>query len=973
MAYYSQTAGGSIRGRLGGGLKLVQRGRKVIIVEPPEEPGEIVTPLFQAQFANGDTVASWADQEMAFGESFAKGDVPPGNRIRAVIDEIPIPCQVSNRRFWSDGSLKVADIRVLIPPIPAGGTKTVIWQRVTGNWTAHDAPLHAAPSAVTSKVSLEYSFPTWKGRNASNILTEERGPKVFRSSEMLSPANSAWIDTVTTGPICSEWRASDLAVTGALVSEFTTEFNSDFAGAAATKDQNFGALLYVRAWGGTANNPKRIQFVYRTVQGWSTNTPADEQGIRVDINLRVNGTTVRGAAVGTPGWSAVNTWKGGFLVSCGTEGTMDWYDVATSSFITPPKVIYRRNIEYGIKTKFIPPFDVTNPAFPLTAGTTGYTPGRRGPLREKQDDVADHAMLGWTTSKPMAWIIAAYARGTPAQVLGHQRYTRAAALGMGAMTSIALHRTTRKIISYLPPSKQTNETALGASIYGTGKPAQAEIGLRWANGGTQAEISGLDPNHFPQMAFWPAYDFGEQFMLDLAYTEATLPGLFEDPAYGFYGTSSIAGVAVPYGGISYKGQIRGASHCGRPIGNALGLGNPADPHWQMVRDYAVHWIEMVKRAAVESDEWRGGLNRTDGRRFQDLKLLVPNNEPTYKIWMHTLGLGAMAYSYGISEHGSMKDAAEYFAHAPTVMAGGYHNDAGDEYYLMKPDAVEAVTYNQLAMDGMTSGRYPNTTGSPNSAVEYRRYWRFGQWREAVQSCIFKADGVTIEFPGAPYGATTMLNGMLITVSAPRGGEPMWVSNSAAMPPLGLTPGTVYYTVQSSGLTSKISLTRNGPPVTFATTNGVDQPGFLVRAAVGGVHPAKPGSAGIPGNANSYLVQIKSALDMVQHYVAPADPRILLARKNLATIKSTSTTPNEWDERGKTIVPLTLGESDLPDPGPWIQKGVGVLDNGTDDAVTLIGNGVGVLSAEREIEVEPGVPYTLTFTASKPISYTLEDL
>jgi hypothetical protein len=882
MPFYTRSAGGRLRGRVGGGFRLLIAPAKSIIDVPVD--GSTVA-LFAASFENADTVASLADQEMSFGQEFAPGDVPAGTRVRVLVDGVPIPCQVSNRRVWSDGSLKVADIRVLVPSIPAGGAKAVTWERVPGDWSVHDAPLHTTTAAVTSKVALEYAFPTWKGRDAANVLTAEKGPKVFRSNDMLAAGNAPWIDVVMAGPVCCEWRASDTAAVP------------------GGKDDNFGALLYVRAWGGTTGNPKRIQFLYRTIQGWSTDIPADEQGSRVDINLNVNGTTVRGAAIGTAGWSAVNTWKGGFLVSAGTEGVMDWYDVATSSWITPPKLVYRRNITYGVKAKFVPPIDTSNSAFPMAATASSYSPGRRGPLRPDQSDVADHAMLAWTTSKPMVWNIAAHARATAAQIAGHQRYARAAAWGMGAMTCIGLHRTTRKIISYLPTSKQTNEGTLGPSIYGMGKPAQAAENLRWANGGTAAEIKNLDGSHFPQMAFWPALDGGDQHFLDLAYTEATLPGLFTSPADGFYGTSAFGGTSVQYGGVTFTDQIRATSHNARPIGNALGLGNPADPHWVMVRDYFDHWSEMVGRITEEEDAWRGGTAKTDGRRFQDLKLLPPNNEPTYKIWMHTIGLGAMAYNFGVTEYTKVKESAEWFAHAPTVMAGGYHNDTGPEYYLMKPDPIECIGYEQIAMDGLTSARYPNTAGSANSGSEYRRFWKFGQWTNIVRPCTYKADGQSVVMSGTAYGAATMLDGMIITVSTPRGSEPHW-GDGAQMPPLGLTPGTIYYSVQTSGLTIKLSLTPGGAPVTFTTTGGVDQAGWIFRTPVGGIHPMKPGSE-VPSEhsaSNAYLSQIKASLDMVAHYCLPADPRLRLARQKLAALKAGTTNPNGWDERAKTTVP-----------------------------------------------------------------------
>lgn len=892
--------------------------------------------LFTASLENADSVQTWANQEISFGQWFAPGDVPAGSIVIALVDSAQIPLQASNRLFWNDGSLKHAQMRALIPPrISAGGTKTITWRRIPGFWSAHDQDNHPSPVSVTNVANIEYRFPSWKGRSTTNVLTNERGPKVFSTNNMLASDNMPWVEKIMGGPVCTEWRVSDMSAlaSGSTAGEFTSEFSSEFTVTKPAKDPNFGALLYVRAWGGTPGQPKRLQFLFRTVQGWSTDVPADEQGIQVDIDLAVNGTVVRGHSIGTAGWSSVRSWKGGFLVSAGTTGAMDWYDVDTDSFVTPPNLVYRHNVTYGIQAKYLPPIDVNNPSMPMTAGATSYLPGKRGPLRAVQDDVAEHHMIAWTTSKPMVWSMAAHARATAAQVLGHQQYARAAAFGMGAMHSVALHRTTRKIISYIPPEKQSNESTLGASIYGNGKVAQPDAAYR-------TEITGLDSAHFPQMAYWPALSEGDQHFVDLAYHEVTLPGLFEDPNYGFHGSATVNGVTKRFGGISYRGQIRGNTHSVRPIGNALAIGNPADPHWIMTRDYLDHWAEMTVNVTLEQDDWRGGLTRTDGRRFQDLKLLWPNNEPTYKLWMHTIGLGAMAYNAGVSEYPKMKEMAEWFAYAPTVLSGGYHND---DNYLMKPDPMEGVGYQQLCMDGISS----------NS--ERRRYWLFGQWSGLITNCTYKADGQTIEFSTAPYGYTSMQNGMIITASALRGGEPHWVSDATKVPG-GLTLGNVYYSVQSSGLTCKIAATRNGSPVTFTTPSAVDLVGHIFRRGVGGIHTLKPGSEA-SGAGNAYLTQIAASLDMVKHYVKPDDPRLDLARHHLYRIKNGTSTPNEWDERAKTVVPVVK---------PWLSTGGGasgsfvVANNYA--SLSITSTGVPVV-AQREYTVTPGQLYTLSFTSS----------
>ncbi len=698
------------------------------------------------------------------------------------------------------------------------------------------------------------------------------------------------------------------------------------------------------------------------MQGWTTDTVADEQGLRVDLNLSVNGTVVRGAALGSDGWGAVNTWKGGFVTSAGPEGTMDWFDVDTNAFVTPPKLIYRHNVAYGVGAKFIPPYDTSNPSYPMTPATWTYRPAKRGPLRQTQDDVADAALICWTTAKPMAWCIAAQSRATAQQLSDHQRLARVAGWGMGAMTNVSFNRTTRKIACYLPPVKSSNRSVIGEPVWNGTKPAQAVQALRFGNPSTgnaaKAEIENLDSAHFPQLGLWPYISEGDQHWLDLMYQEATLPGLNDSPAYGFYGTSGRA--KIPFGGIVWRGQIRSVGHTARPIGNAVGAGNPSDPHWVMIRDYLDHWAEMTEELPLEEDAWRGGLNRTDGRRFQDLKLLWPNNEPTYKIWMHTFGLHATSYAYGISEYPRLKSRAEWWAHCPTVMGGGWHNDTSPESYLMKPDPLLAADYLSVCMSSGAAGMIGTST------IEDRRYWSYGQWKSVVTTTTYKADNQTLSWTGPMQGTTEMMDGMIITITGIREpNEPLGVSDMTKIPAL-LTRNIPYYAVQSSGLTCKIALSPGGAPVTF-NTGGVDIVGGCARTAVGGLHPVS-GPSFTSTAANNYIIQVMAALDVYQHYVAPNDPRVLLARQKLFALKNGSTAPNAWDERGKMTVPLTI-DAPVDQLGPWTKDGTGTVTDGADNALTLSSTGPAI-AAERQIPLEQGIKYDLTFTTDMSVTYTV---
>lgn len=881
--------------------------------------------LFSATVENADAVPTWQDQELSLGQPFTKGDVPSGNIIQAVIDGGVVPCQVSERIYWNDGSLKHAMIRMLVPSIAVGGSKTIEWQRMPGSW--NDTALHTSPTAITGNVTLEYTFTSWKGRDSAGVLTAERGPMQLNSNVMfntgLTPA--PLVEKVMSGPLCNEWRVIDMATVGTI---------------AGAKHANQGGILYARAWGGTASAPKRIQFLFRTIYGWSTDVGTDEQGLRVDVDLKVDGTTVRGASVATAGWSALDTWKGGFLHSCDTDGLMDWFDVDTGTFVQPPKMVYRHNIEYGVTSRFIPPFDVNNPSINLSKAAVSCLPGKRGPLRSKQDDVADAEMITWTVAQPVGHLIGVFARGTAQQIRNHMTTVRAAGWGMGAMSGVGFHRDTRRIISYLPPTKQTNLAEMGSSLWANGttpRPANAA-------GNLNTQISGLDTAHFPQMGYWPAMLDGDQHFLDIAYHEVTVAAVFGSPAYGFSGQTTRDGVTRPFGGIAHRGQIRSVGHSARPLVCAMGLGRPGDPHHTMAIDHFRHFAEMTREVPLEEDAWRGGINNPDGRRFQDLQLLWPNNRPQYRIWMHTFGLHALSYGWAITEDADVKERADWWAHATTVTAGGWHNNSNN---LMKCDPYESVAYAIISMD--------RDWGD----VSLRRYYHYGQWRYEHRSITYKADGQTVSIPGVVGG--TIYNGMIITPTALRNAaEPHDMTDATKFPTSGLTAGEPYYAVQASGTDCKLSQTLGGAPVTFVT-GGADIVASCNITPVAGWHPQ---SAFVPATwlgtgGNDYPVQIKSGLDFYQHFCAPGDLRVALARNNLRWLKLNSNAPTTADPRGGNVVPH------IP---TWKYSSAlgGYIDVTDNSGIQLVSMGGTATVARRAHPTTIGQTYTWAFTSDAAI-------
>ena len=853
--------------------------------DEPEEPGPVDPSdraIVTAKVENYDTVASLPNQPMQAGTMFTKGDVPTGTIIVAKVGDTVIPSQLSNRIYWTDGSLKHAQARFLLPSIPAGGNITLTWVRRGGTWTAQDTALHSARTAITGKVSLEYSFPSWKSRTVSGTLGTEQGPMTFRSNDMLGATNATagWVDTIMGGPVCSEWRASDLA------------------SISSGKHTNFGCWLYARAWGGTAGNPRYIQYLFKTMYGWDTRVPLEEEGLRLSIDLKVNATIIRGASVSTPGWSNVDSFLGGFVASVGTTGEMDWYDTQTNAPVTMPKLVYRHDITYAVRSRLVPPMDPSNPGMPMTITPSNYVPHTIGRLRPVQDDVADAQMIPWGVTQVHANCIGAMVRAVPQQLANHQQNMRVTAWGQGSLHSQGYNRTTRKVLCYLPTAHNRDPTAIGASIYNGTRPATLKDHKH------NLKIINPDSAHFPQINLWTYQTEGDQHFLDAQYMEATLPGLFTSNAYGFftsfdYKDENLQDISYAIGGISAMGQVRGVGHGVRPMLAAYGMGRPDDPNCKLAKAYLYHWCEASRHQPYKSTDWRtstfsGGNTRTDGRRYVDLKLKdFATGGGGYKSWFHYFGAAALAYGIGLTDNDAVvREQAEWWAFHPIVMSGGYNNDTGPAYDFLKGDPWRASQYILII------------SGNTGQDWETARPYLPGQWQNFRSDVTYKADGQTVFYNTTnQFGNDNIVTVTGLIVAA----EPHGVYDETKIP-TGLTKNTAYWTVQanSAAKTFKLSATKGGPPVTFTTPGGVD----LAAHALVTRQPNNPGTNLRPisdyqTGPNDYLPANIACLAFIRHFVYPEGhsegPRALLAYRNVALIKQQIGTG--YDPRGKTTVPF----------------------------------------------------------------------
>jgi hypothetical protein len=815
------------------------------------EPGTGLV-LQTSRVENYDTIASWENQELTVGLMFAKGDVIPGQIVVAVVDGKDVPYQLNHRIFWPDGSLRTATAAWHMPSILSGQAKDVVWTRRNGTW--NNTPKHTATTAITGKVNLEYAFTSWKGRNVAGTLTAERGPKYFRSADMFAAANAPWIEQTMAGPVMTEWRTSIFAK------------KSD-----NTTDPNFACWLYVRAWGGTANNPNRIQFLFRTMHSWTDNSvPADEQGIRCSMDLKVGSTIIRGKTLASVGWSDRDGFKGGFYASCGANGKMDWLDSSNGSVLTPPNLLVRHDFAYGIKTKFFPPFDVNNPTYSASA-SIDYVPQARGTLRFQQDETGDDdGNIPWHTNRTFVKALIGHARRPALETATQDRIARVNAWGIGAMGNIGYDKNTRKLHCYLPPERNPNPTALGPSVYN---------GTRYTITGAEFNpyIKARDAAHFPQMTWWTALTEGDTHMRDLAMAEAAIPGTLEAPTYGFYGTL----LGMKFGHGSHSGQNRAVGQAYRPMLMASVLADPQDPNGQLAKALLNMQLDVVKIVPASQDAWRGGTT------LQDNHMLHPpsGNEPNYKMWMHVFASKALTYAAALLDDPKVTEQAHWWMWLPVVMSGGWRNDTDR---LLKPDPFNVSFYTHLCMSGP----------GPSATAKDRQAWRPGQWPREARPCDYMTDGQTVTMVSGANAA----NGMLYTVTGIHGsGEPPEVTDFTKQPS-GLTRGIPYYAVQSNGLSCKLATAPGGTPVTF-NTGGVVIRGMVARSNVNGVTPlAALGTVTGTGIA-SYFVQHQVALDMYQHYLAPNDARVRLARNQLKAYKDADKVQGGYDIRGKTTVPF----------------------------------------------------------------------
>lgn len=798
---------------------------------------------YVSTITNTAATISLPDQEVRVGLGCKRGDVPNGWIVTAYVNGGAVKTQISRRRFWDDGSLKYGEASFLMPALSAGQTVNVEWRKFAGSWTAQDTGLHSGASVIASNLNAEWRAVSWINRPTPSTLGTDVGPLSFRVLDMLSGGNSAWIKTVSTGHLVTEWEA--------------TIFGKKSDG---TFHPNFGARLYVRAWGGTASQPKRIQFGFKSMYGWSDNSiPADAYGFQASWDLLVGGTVVRGSSIGTTGWTAVQGFKGGAHFSFGTSGQLDWFDVQTQTRFDPPALVHKHSMQYLIDARLLPNIDLTN-TFDNGAGkkNTPYVPNTKGLCYFNMADVGERDDITWGLTGWTARTMLAHGQTvTIADTAAHQQTSRTQALAVAAIPCQGYRRDTRGIVSHMPASR-IPDARLSPTLVGS-FPEVAS--------GTYTGFVTLDEAHFPNLAYFDYLTAGNHHVLQLVYGEAGAPATFTSPAFG-KDTSVIlydqpGEPTFPVAHQVIRGQIRGIARHVLQVGLAVGIGHPDDVEHIYYSRILEDWCTSSSQLPEEEDRWRGGTAHVDNSIYRSA------NDPIYKGWMHTLVLHGLSATYGITRRADVLAQADWWANFPKLAMGGY-NDGADA-----DKRVQATLYVSDELYYTTNFGDGGGTRSPFSIVK--------QW-------------------GNPATITYNANNTITVASttANHDGAVFTPFNSAT--PAALTRGAKYYAVQTAGQTSfrggtlKLSTTVGGAPINFgiaapvsATAIYRSDPAVIAAALTDGLNN---------GQNNGFGLQIIGALKHYYHNCT-ADPIVEKAIKYIEPYKLTG--GGGWVEKAKWAV------------------------------------------------------------------------
>ena len=146
--------------------------------------GNLVTTL---TFDNPDAQSHSGRAGEVFGQGFARGDIPSGDRPQAWIGGVSVPTQVEQTSTWPDGSLRYARLFVASGDFTASETKTVELRDSGTAPSGTNIALTDLPAGVLADMTL--------------------GAETLDCSAAIlqSPPTGATLVNTFTGPHCAEW------------------------------------------------------------------------------------------------------------------------------------------------------------------------------------------------------------------------------------------------------------------------------------------------------------------------------------------------------------------------------------------------------------------------------------------------------------------------------------------------------------------------------------------------------------------------------------------------------------------------------------------------------------------------------------------------------------------------------------------------------------------------------------------------
>ncbi|HET8551456.1 MAG TPA: hypothetical protein VFM97_03135 [Gammaproteobacteria bacterium] len=185
-----------------------------------------------------------SDLPVTFGQIFRDGDVPSGEHLRALLDGRPVPIQVDRKATNADGSLRHAVVTVVVPEVPASGSRIVTL--AAGGRSESDAP----PVTLTRLLATDFDASVSLNVGGRSLTADAR----------------TLLEQARADGGCKPWgKACNLWLSGPLVSEWIV------GGPLQSRDgpsPHLAAYFYVRAYAGDPIHRVRVNVVIENDWAW---------------------------------------------------------------------------------------------------------------------------------------------------------------------------------------------------------------------------------------------------------------------------------------------------------------------------------------------------------------------------------------------------------------------------------------------------------------------------------------------------------------------------------------------------------------------------------------------------------------------------------------------------------------------------------------------------------------------------------